>query len=78
MKCMVCKHGETQPGKTTVTLERGGVTSVVKSVPAQVCDNCGEAYVDQHLTGQLLGTVDEALRAGIQVDVREFAATNKA
>lgn len=75
MKCVICKHGETRPGKTTVTLERGGATIVVKGVPAWICDNCGEAYVDEKTTRQLLGTAEEALRAGIQVDVREFAAT---
>lgn len=34
MKCVICKHGETQVGTTTVTLERGGLTLVVKAVPA--------------------------------------------
>jgi YgiT-type zinc finger domain-containing protein len=78
MKCVVCKHGETRPGKTTVTLERGGVTLVVKGVPAQICDNCGEAYVDEEVTRQLLVTADESLRAGVQVDVREFTASTRA
>jgi len=72
MKCLICKRSETRPGKTTVTLERGGATLVVKGVPAQSCDNCGEAYVDQEITRQLLETAEEALRAGVQVDVREF------
>jgi YgiT-type zinc finger domain-containing protein len=75
MKCVICKHGETQPGRTTVTFERGGATLVIKSVPAQICDNCGEAYVDEGTTGQLLEIADEAVRAGVQVDVREFAAS---
>jgi YgiT-type zinc finger domain-containing protein len=75
MKCVICKHGETRPGTTTVTLERGGATLVIKSVPAQICDNCGEAYVDEETTRQLLGIADDALRTGVQVDVREFAAT---
>jgi YgiT-type zinc finger domain-containing protein len=75
MKCVICKHGETRNGTTTVTLERGGATIVIKSVPAQICDNCGEAYVDEAITRQLLGIADEALRTGVQVDVREFAAT---
>ncbi|MGH7938508.1 MAG: type II toxin-antitoxin system MqsA family antitoxin, partial [Bryobacteraceae bacterium] len=42
MKCTICKKGETAPGTATVTLERGGLTLVVKDVPAQICDNCGE------------------------------------
>jgi len=75
MKCVVCKHGETRPGKTTVTLERGGVTLVIKNVPARICDDCAEAYVDEEITRQLLGTAEEALRAGVQVDVREYVAT---
>jgi YgiT-type zinc finger domain-containing protein len=74
MKCVICRVGETQPGKTTVTLERGGTTVVFKGVPAQVCSNCGEAYVDEAITRQLLGIADEAARSGVQVDIREFVA----
>jgi YgiT-type zinc finger domain-containing protein len=74
MKCVICKNGETQPGKTTVPLERGGTTLVVKGVPARVCDNCGEAYVDEQVTRKLTQAAAEALRAGVQVDVREFVA----
>ena len=75
MKCVICKHGETRPGKATVPLERGVATLVVKSVPARIYDNRGEAYVDEEITRQLLGITEEALKAGVQVDVREFAAT---
>lgn len=75
MKCVVCKLGETSPGQTTVTLEREGAALVVRKVPAQICENCGEAYVDAAVTRRLLQAAQEALRAGVQVDVREFAAT---
>jgi YgiT-type zinc finger domain-containing protein len=73
MKCVICKHGETRAGKTTVTLEPGGATLVIKGVPALICDNCGEAYVDEEITRQLLEAAEEGLRAGVQVDVREFS-----
>lgn len=72
MKCVVCKNGETQLGRTTVTLERNGGTLVVRGVPAQVCANCGEAYVDAEVTRSLLQAARDALREGVQVDVREF------
>jgi len=72
MKCVVCKQGEIRPGKATVTLERDGLTLVVKGVPAKVCRNCGEEYVDEKATAQLLKTAEEAARAGIQVDIREY------
>lgn len=74
MKCVICKHGETSPGTATVTLERQGITVVFKSVPAAVCDNCGEEYVDDSTGARLLDTFEEALRAGIMVDVREYTA----
>jgi len=74
MKCVICKHGETRSGTTTVTLEREGMTLVFKGVPAQVCQNCGEAYLDEATTARLLATAQEAARAGVQVDVREYVA----
>ena len=74
MKCVVCKQGETQPGKATITLERDGTTLVVKGVPASVCTNCGEEYVSEEITAQLLKSAEEAARAGVQVDVREYIA----
>lgn len=72
MKCIVCKHGNTQPGKMTATLERGDTTIVIKEVPAEVCDNCGEEYLSQEISSQLLKQAEDAVKAGIQVDVRKY------
>ena len=74
MTCVICKHGETRPGKVTVTLERGGMTLVFKAVPADVCANCGEQYLDEKTTTRLLKTAEETAKAGVQVDIREFKA----
>jgi YgiT-type zinc finger domain-containing protein len=72
MKCVVCKVGETREGFTTVTLERDGAALVVRKVPAQICANCGEAYVSAETTRELLRSADEALHPGVEVDIREF------
>ncbi len=74
MKCVICKHGETAPGTVTVTLERGETTLVIKGVPARVCENCGEAYLDEQTTASLLGQAEEAARNAVQVEVRYFIA----
>ena len=74
MQCVICRHGETRPGIATVTLERDGMTLVIKRVPAQVCANCGEEYFDETITEHLLALVDQAARTGVQVDVREYVA----
>jgi YgiT-type zinc finger domain-containing protein len=75
MKCVICKQGKTRPGTTTVTLERDGMTLVVKSVPARICDNCDEEYLDEEITARLLQEAEEAARVGVQVDVRQYSAT---
>jgi YgiT-type zinc finger domain-containing protein len=75
MKCPICKHGETQPGQASVTLSKpGGATIVFKDVPAQVCNNCGEEYVDEAVTSELLRQAAEAANAGVQVEVRSYLA----
>ena len=74
MKCLICKHGETVRGETTVTLEHGSTTLVIKGVPAEVCENCGEAYVDESTTAVLLDEIKAAAELGVDVEVRRFAA----
>jgi YgiT-type zinc finger domain-containing protein len=78
MKCVVCKRGETSPGTATVTLDRNGVTVVVRGVPAEVCEDCGEEYVDEGPARDLFETLNEAEARGVHLEVREFAAARSA
>lgn len=73
MKCIVCHHGDTHDGTTTVTFHRGDQTLVINEVPAHVCENCGEAYVAEDITDQILRMAADARRARAQVLVRNFA-----
>lgn len=72
MKCLICKHGETKLGRTTVTLERGATTLVIKDVPARICANCGEAYFEAEVTDDLLDMLNTAIDGGVQVEVRAY------
>ncbi len=74
MKCVICRVGETTAGTATVTLERDTLTLVVKGVPALVCANCGEEYVDETTATSLLTAAEEAAKGGVQVEIREFVA----
>jgi YgiT-type zinc finger domain-containing protein len=74
MKCVICKHGELKPGETTVTLQRGGTVIVLKAVPADICDNCGEYYLSEEVTGKVLERLETALRNGAEVEVVRYAA----
>ncbi|RLA76788.1 MAG: hypothetical protein DRG30_01920 [Epsilonproteobacteria bacterium] len=72
MKCMICKHGETKKGSTTVTFEKGISTIVFKEVPAQICDNCGEKYIDESTTKELLNKARQIVKNGVEVDIRKY------
>ncbi|MFS8068648.1 MAG: type II toxin-antitoxin system MqsA family antitoxin [Byssovorax sp.] len=74
MRCIVCKHGETGPGVTTLSVDRAGHVIVIRSVPAEVCTTCGEEYLSAEVMKALETEVEQAERAGIEVAVRSFQA----
>ena len=74
MECVICKRGATRRSAATVTITRGSTIVVVKDVPADVCDNCGEEYVDETATARLLRTLEEAAHSGVEVEVRKYVA----
>lgn len=74
MNCVICKSGKTRDGTTTATFERGKTTVVIKDVPAKICEDCGEAYIDQRITAQILQIAEGAAHSGVEIEVRHFAA----
>lgn len=73
MRCVLCKHGETAPGRTTETYELGSAVVVVRGIPAEVCSQCGEAYTDSDTTRRLEALVESLKRPGAVV-IQEFQA----
>ncbi|MBI4700306.1 MAG: type II toxin-antitoxin system MqsA family antitoxin [Deltaproteobacteria bacterium] len=72
--CLLCKNGEMAPGETTVTLQRGQTTIIMKAVPAEICDNCGEFYLTEPVAQRVYSVADAAVRAGAEVEILRFAA----
>ena len=73
MKCALCRTGETKPGKTTETYEIGSAVVVLRGVPADVCQQCGEAYTSEATTRQIEKIVDRTCRAGAVI-IQEYQA----
>ncbi|MDF2387213.1 type II toxin-antitoxin system MqsA family antitoxin [Nostoc ellipsosporum NOK] len=69
MKCVICKHGETKPGLVTVTLERYECIIVLKKVPAEICDNCGEYYLSEPVSEQVLEKAELAINNGAEWEI---------
>lgn len=74
MTCVICKQGQTRPGKVTVTLEREGCTVIFKEVPADVCENRGEYYLPQDTTDLLMARAEQAILNGAEVQIVRYAA----
>jgi YgiT-type zinc finger domain-containing protein len=74
MTCPTCQTGHTARGTATKTLERGETLVVVRHVPADVCDRCGAPLYAGAVVEQLLALLDEATRAGVTFQVREFSS----
>lgn len=74
MKCLICKNGETAPKMTTVILNRGETAVIIKQVPADVCNNCGEYYLSQEVSREVLLKAEEAAKKGVEVEIRRYAA----
>ena len=74
MKCVIREVGETKLGTATITLERDGTIIVIKSVPADVCQVCGEAYTDQEVTRNLLRMAEEEAQNGPKEEFVQYVA----
>jgi len=69
--CPTC-GGERSAGRTTFTAELGVGVVVVRQVPAQVCDQCGEAWIDDAVARRLEAIVEAARARGAEVEVVEW------
>ncbi len=69
MECVICKNGSTKKGLVTVTLEKSGSIIAIKEVPAQICQNCGEYYLDAEMTTKVLKRAEIAVKNGAEIEV---------
>lgn len=74
MQCVICKEGQTRDGLTTVTLTRGQTIVVIKDVPAEICENCGEYYLSEEVTEKVQALAERAVQHGAEIEVLRYAA----
>lgn len=74
MKCVICRTGNTQPGTVTVTLQRGETVTLIKGVPAQVCEDCGEYYLEDAVAQRVYALAEDAAERRAEVEIVRYAA----
>jgi len=72
-QCPLC-GGNIEDGTTTFTVDFGAGVVVVRHVPAEVCAQCGEAWIADETGEQLEHTVHSARQNGRQFAVIDMAA----
>jgi YgiT-type zinc finger domain-containing protein len=74
MKCVICKFSQIEEGKVTVTLQRGETVVIIKDVPANICKNCGEYYLDEIVTNRVFAQAEEAANRHAELEILRYAA----
>lgn len=74
MKCVMCKGGEITAGTTTVKVQRGETLVIIKDVPADVCQDCGEAYLDSIVASRIEKQVEDAVARHTEIEILRYAA----
>ena len=74
MKCVVCKTGETEKGKTTVTLQRDNTVVIIEGVDAHICNNCDHYYLDTDTTKIVMAKLQDALQRGTKLEILALKA----
>lgn len=74
MTCVICKTGVIEKGNVIVTLNKDGSVIIFKNVPAEVCGNCGEYYLDEDVTDVILSRAKEAAKNKPEIEILQYAA----
>ena len=65
MKCLVCKHDQFKQGTTVLPIERGNAILLITDIPARVCENCGETYLEEETAQAVQDLANETLSGEI-------------
>ena len=73
MKCVMCKGEDLDSGKTTVKVQREETLVIIKDVPADVCEDCGEYYLEETVARKVYAQAEEALKRHNEVEILQYA-----
>ena len=71
MICPVCK-GEVRRATTNFPVELDGGFLIIKNVPADVCGQCGEAFIPDEIAESLEKTVEAARRSKAEIEIVSY------
>jgi YgiT-type zinc finger domain-containing protein len=74
--CLICRTVRLAPCFTTVRLTHDEININIMSVPATICSNCGETYVDDGVATCLFQIADKCMVAGRMSENLDYSINN--
>jgi hypothetical protein len=62
------------PNPTLLALQRDNTVVVIRDVPAEVCENCGEYYLSELTAKRVYADADDTARRHVEVEIQRYAA----
>lgn len=73
MKCVIYKNGTTENGLVNVPIVRKDKIIFIKNIPAQICNNCGEYYIDTIVAKEIYDKASERMNQGVEMEVTQYS-----
>lgn len=70
--CMFCKCGTTKPSTTTHVVNYKGNLIIIKNVPCEECEQCGEKYFTDEVAEKLEEIVNTAKKMMQEISVLDY------
>ena len=67
MTCVICKNKRMTRGTTVLPIERRTAVLLVTDIPARICANCGEPYIDEKIAKQVEALANEELNGRVSL-----------
>ena len=71
MKCPICR-GSMKRGRTNLPVEIGEGLLFIKNVPADICSQCGEAFIPDKVANLLEKMINKARASHIDMGVISY------
>ena len=67
MTCVICKNKKMTRGTTVLPIERRKAVLLVTDIPARICANCGEPYIDEKTAKEVEALATEELNGRVSL-----------
>jgi YgiT-type zinc finger domain-containing protein len=72
-QCPLC-GGPMEEGISTIPFLIGEQVAIIKNIPAEICSDCGEAYMKSSIVGNIESLLDRLEALGSEVSVVHYEA----